>query len=143
MLYSAEFIESIALLNYFVIGSFFKLLSWPICIILGAKGAFKQILISETSWNIIFIGLSILFWDSMNLKGIGISYIISYVLYIIILFILVKPLTKFKWSFSIIRHILYYSFMLLGVVSIYMLFRQYIYWGIFLFFFHCYTPINI
>lgn len=67
----------------------------------------------------------------MNLKGIGISYIISYVLYIIILFILVKPLTKFKWSFSIIRHILYYSFMLLGVVSIYMLFRQYIYWGIF------------
>lgn len=131
ILYSAEFVESIFLLNYFVIGSFFKLLSWPICIILGAKGAFKQILISETSWNIIFVGLSILFWNSMNLKGIGISYIISYVLYIIILFILVRPLTKFKWSSSIIRHILYYSFMLLGVVLIYILCRQYIYCGIF------------
>ena len=109
ILYSSEFSVSVMLLNYFVVGSFFKLLSWPICIISGAKGAIKQILISEISWNIVFIGLIWMFWGSMGMKGIGLAYILSYIYYLVILFILVNPLSRFRWDKTSVKHVLFYS----------------------------------
>lgn len=109
ILYSAEFSISAMLLNFFVIGSFFKLLSWPICFISGAKGAIKQILISELSWNIVFIAMIWLFWGHFGMKGIGIAYIFSYIYYLIILFVLVNPLSRFRWNDTNIKHIIFYG----------------------------------
>lgn len=116
ILYSSEFTTSAMLLDFFVVGSFFKLLSWPICIISGAKGAIKQILISEISWNIVFIALIWLFWGSMGMKGIGLAYIISYIYYLVILFILVNPLSRFRWDETSIRHLLFFGISLFIVV---------------------------
>lgn len=117
ILYSSEFTMSAVLLDFFVVGSFFKLLSWPICIISGAKGAIKQILISEISWNVVFIGLIWLLWGSMGMKGIGLAYILSYIYYLVILFILVNPLSGFRWDSINLRHILFYGISLLIVVT--------------------------
>ena len=119
ILYTSEFSTSVMLLDFFVVGSFFKLLSWPICIISGAKGAIRQILISEISWNVVFIGLIWLFWNNYGLKGIGIAYVVSYLYYLIILFLLVNPLSHFRWNRANIKHILFYGISLfLSVVCI-------------------------
>lgn len=130
ILYSSEFSVSAMLLNYFVIGSFFKLLSWPICIITGAKGAIKQILISEISWNVVFVGLVWLFWGGFGMKGIGYAYILSYVYYLIVLFFLVNPLSRFRWDNTNIRHILVYGSALLATTLVVLFYNHNIYAGI-------------
>lgn len=132
ILYSSEFTLSAMLLDFFVVGTFFKLLSWPICIISGAKGAIKQILISETSWNIVFVGLIWFFWGNYGMKGIGIAYIISYLYYLIILFILVNPLSRFRWTSTNIRHILFYGIALFATIMVVLLLNHNIYAGIFI-----------
>lgn len=129
ILYSSEFTMSAMLLDFFVVGSFFKLLSWPICIISGAKGAIKQILISEISWNIVFIGLIWLLWGSMGMKSIGLSYIISYIYYLVILFILVNPLSRFRWDRLNIKHILFYGIALVLTILVVLLFNCNVYVG--------------
>lgn len=129
ILYSSEFSTSAMLLDFFVVGSFFKLLSWPICIISGAKGAIKQILISEISWNIVFIGLIWLFWGSMGIKGIGLAYIISYIYYLVILFILVNPLSRFRWDRVNIKHIVFYGIALVLTIIVVIIFNHNIYVG--------------
>lgn len=113
VLYSSDFELSATLLDYFVIGSFFKILSWPICYISAAKGAIKQILVSEISWNILFVIGALILWDKMGLKGIGISYIISYVYYLVLLFFLVNPLSRFRWERTNIIHIVIFGVVIL------------------------------
>lgn len=129
ILYSSEFTTSAMLLDFFVVGSFFKLLSWPICIISGAKGAIKQILISEISWNIVFIALIWIFWGSMGMKGIGLAYILSYIYYLVILFILVNPLSRFRWDGTNIKHIVFYGIALVLTIIVVLLFNHNIYVG--------------
>lgn len=108
ILYSEKFQPSAVLLLFFALGSFFKLISWPICYVSAAKGAISQILISEVSWNIIFVTCSAILWHYYGLIGIGISYVISYILYSLIVFGLVNKLTSFKWTATNIKHIAFY-----------------------------------
>lgn len=108
ILYSEDFEQSSVLLLFFALGSFFKLLSWPICFISAAKGAVSKILISEISWNFLFALLTVLFWDHYGLNGIGFSYVISYIAYLVIVFALVDKLSSFRWTKQNVKHMIFY-----------------------------------
>ncbi len=122
ILYSTKFSMSVVLLMFFAFGSAFKLVSWPMGYIPAAKGAIKQILVSEISWNIIFASLSYLLWERYKLVGIGISYIVSYIFYVGLVFVLVNKLSHFRWSKTNYRHMLFFLSMSVSTfLSIYML----------------------
>lgn len=106
ILYSKDFHQSSILLMFFSLGSFFKLLSWPISFVLSAKGSIKGIIISEFSWNIFFIALSTGLWSKFGLLAVGISYVVSYVIYLFIVFYLVDRICKFRWSKTNVKHII-------------------------------------
>lgn len=125
ILYSREFQQSSSLLMLFALGSFYKLLSWPISFVLSAKGAIKEIIISEFSWNIAFVIFTISLWSKFGLLSVGISYVISYMIYLLIVFYLVYKLSHFKWIRANISHIIVQFVLITFVFVVSFFFKNY------------------
>ncbi len=98
LLYSSEFVSATSLLNWQVFGTFFKVLSWPLGFILLAKGKGKIYFFSETLYLAIYLGCSYWLYGEYGLEGIGISFLIAYIVYLVAVFLLGRQLSDFKWS---------------------------------------------
>ncbi|WP_422081508.1 O-antigen translocase [Ulvibacterium sp.] len=100
LLYSTKFASIDAMLHWMALGMFFKAGSWSIAFILLAKGASKLFFWNELIATIYGLGLNVLGYYLMGLEGLGISFLISYLLY----FIQVLILANYKYKFSFHTH---------------------------------------
>lgn len=98
LLYSSRFIAVNEMIIWAALGMFFKAPSWAIGYILLAKGKGKIFFINELVANCYLLVLNILGYHFMGLKGLGISFVIGYFLYLIQVFLLSKM--KFQFSFN-------------------------------------------
>ena len=98
MLYSTKFIPINEMIIWAALGIFFKAVSWSISFILLAKGEGKVFFWNELIANIYTLGLNLLGYHIWGLKGLGISFLISYILYLIQIFVLSK--IKYEFSFD-------------------------------------------
>ncbi|MDC6389768.1 O-antigen translocase [Maribacter sp. PR1] len=96
LLYSTKFAPIDTMLHWMALGMYFKAASWSIAFILLAKGASKLFFWNELASNIYGLGLNLLGYHLMGLEGLGISFLINYVLY----FIQVLLLSKYKYKFE-------------------------------------------
>jgi O-antigen/teichoic acid export membrane protein len=96
LLYSTKFIEVNGMIYWAALGMFFKAASWPVGFILLAKGATKIFFFSELAANLYFLILNLFFYKILGINGLGIAFMISYVFFLIQVFII----ARLKYSFS-------------------------------------------
>ena len=98
LLYSSDFEGATIILNWQILGTFFKVLSWPLGFILLAKGKGLIYFLSESAFLIIYLGAIHCLYPFYDFESVGISYLIAYSLYLPIVFILGRKLSEFRWT---------------------------------------------
>jgi O-antigen/teichoic acid export membrane protein len=96
LLYSQRFVAVDGMIHWAALGIYFKAASWPIGYLLLAKGASKVFFWSEIVANAYLLLFNVLGYKYFGLEGLGISFLVSYILVLIQVFII----TKIKYSFS-------------------------------------------
>jgi O-antigen/teichoic acid export membrane protein len=98
LLYSTKFIPINNMIQWAALGMFFKAVSWSMAFILLAKGNSKLFFLNELIANIYVLGLSLLGYSLYGLDGLGISFLISYIIYAVQVYFLTKG--KYQFSFD-------------------------------------------
>lgn len=96
LFYSQKFVDVNEMIHWAALGIYFKAISWSIGYLLLAKGASKIFFWSELISNIYLLLFNILGYKYFGLEGMGISFMISYILVLVQVFLI----TKIKYSFS-------------------------------------------
>ncbi|WP_438989057.1 O-antigen translocase [Polaribacter sp.] len=97
-LYSKQFIDVSELIYWASLGMFFKAASWSISYVFIAKGASKLFFWNELITNVYLLGFNLLGYYFMGLRGLGLSFAVSYFLYLIQVYIISHK--KFNFSFD-------------------------------------------
>ena len=103
ILLTPKFMPIIGLIQWALIGVFFKAASWSISFIILAKGDSKYFFISEIAANIIMLTSNVLLYHFFKLEGIGFAFLISYLLYLLLVFVIVHIKYSFSFSTSFIK----------------------------------------
>lgn len=103
ILFTPKFMPIIGLIQWALIGVLFKAASWSIAFIILAKGDSKIFFISEIISNIIVLISNILLYHFFKLDGIGFAFLISYFLYLAVVFVIVRIRYSFSFSAPFIR----------------------------------------
>jgi len=114
ILYSKEFISVNGLIQWAALGMYFKAASWAVAYTLLAKGASKLFFWNELTFNIYMLGLNLLGYYFYGLDGLGFSFLISYFIYFIQVFFLVKH--KYEFSFNPKFYKLFGFQLLIGII---------------------------
>lgn len=96
ILYSAKFTPIEGMIHWAALGMYFKAASWSVGYIMLAKGASKTFFWSELIANGYLLLFNILGYKYFGLDGMGISFLISYIL----VFLQVYFIASFKYKFS-------------------------------------------
>lgn len=98
LFYSTKFVGVNNMIHAAALGMFFKAASWPISYIFIAKKHTKLYFYSELAASLYFLGLNILGYQLKGLDGLGISFIIGFIIYFIQVFILAR--VKYGFTFN-------------------------------------------
>ncbi|MBB3185996.1 O-antigen translocase [Microbacter margulisiae] len=99
LLYSHKFTPINDMILWAAYGMLFKASSWAIGFILLAKGASKLFFFNELFANLYVFGFNIIGYNLDGLTGLGISFMVGYIIYLI----QVHVLSHIKYSFSFNR----------------------------------------
>lgn len=98
VLYSNKFISINDMILWAALGMMFKAVSWAIAYIFLAKGTSKLFFWNELISNIYLLALNLIGYYYFGLTGLGISFLITYILYLIQVYFIAKY--KFEFSFT-------------------------------------------
>jgi len=98
LLYSTKFIAINAMIYWAAMGMFFKAASWAMAFLFLAKGASKLFFWNELIVNIYMLCFNLVGYYLWGLTGLGISFMLSYILYFLQVYIIVK--IKYEFSFT-------------------------------------------
>ncbi len=98
ILYSDKFIGVSSMIYWAALGMFFKAASWSIAFIFIAKGASRLFFWNELVAIIVLGGSNILGYYFWGLTGLGISFIIAYVIYLLQVYLIAK--TKYGFALN-------------------------------------------
>ncbi len=96
ILFTKDFIPIIGILTFGILATLFKAVSWSMGYIIVAKGDSKLYIKTEVSFNLLLLLMSILGYVYGGLTGIGVSYLIYYIIYLIG----IKLITNSKYHFT-------------------------------------------
>jgi O-antigen/teichoic acid export membrane protein len=88
LFYSSRFLPIDSMIHWAALGIFFKAASWPIAYLIIAKGDSKLFFYNELIVNIYMVGLNVLGYEWKGLEGLGISFFVSYLLYLMQVFLI-------------------------------------------------------
>ncbi len=98
LLYSSKFIPINEMLHWAALGMYFKVVGWCMGYLLIAKGATKVFFSTQVVSTIYSLLLNIIGYKFYGLGGLGISYLLGYIIYFFqIYFVLNK---RYKFSFN-------------------------------------------
>ena len=98
LFYSSKFLMAAGLLRWQIMGTFLKVLVWPIGFILLAKGKGLRFFLVEFTWYLVYYVTTRLCWPYMGLDAAGVAYVIAYLAYLPLVYLMVKPLCSFKFD---------------------------------------------
>jgi O-antigen/teichoic acid export membrane protein len=98
LLYSKQFLAVNIMIYWAALGMFFKAASWSIAFIFLAKGTSKLFFWNELIANLYVLAFNILGYHFMGLTGLGISFAVSYLLYLVQVYVVSR--IKFDFSFD-------------------------------------------
>ena len=123
ILYSSEFLPIVDFIVFAAVAMLFKAGSWCLSYVLLAKGRGKLFFVTEVSIGIINLVCSIIFYELYGLRGLGVAYIIVYVVYFTMHYIVDKTLFKFSFSNKFIKQFIILNILCLFMFSMYFLFE--------------------
>ena len=101
LFYSTKFLPVDNMIHWAALGIFLKATSWPIAYLFIAKGNSKLFFYSELIVRIfICLGLNIIGYQLGGLEGLGISFFVGYLIYLIQVFITCQKKIYFCFSKS-------------------------------------------
>ena len=98
LLYSYQFIKINEMIRWAALGMFFKATAWAIGFLFLAKGIAKIFLLSEFVTNIYILILNIICYKYLGLNGLGIAFLISYIIYLLQVFIICHKMYLFNFN---------------------------------------------
>ena len=98
ILYSNKFIEVNTMVYWAAMGMLFKAISWTIAFLFLAKGESKLFLWNELAVNLYMLGFNIIGYYYWGLTGLGVSFLVTYFLYLIQVYFIAK--IKFHFFFT-------------------------------------------
>lgn len=143
-LYSKDFMAINSMIYWAALGMFFKSVSWSVSFIFLAKGAFKFYFWCELLANTYMLILNVLGYMFGGLEGLGISFLLGYVFYLIQVYILTKNKYMFSFDYGLIK-IFLFQFLLavLGFLTVkFMVYPFSAYIGLILIMFSSWYSIN-
>jgi O-antigen/teichoic acid export membrane protein len=96
LLYSGKFVAVNEMIQWAALGMYFKAVSWSVAYILLAKGAARMFFWNELISNIYLLAFNIVGYQFAGLEGLGISFLIGYLVYMVQVFFV----AKLKYSFG-------------------------------------------
>ncbi len=96
LLYSSEFSPINGMIHWAAMGMYFKAVSWSIGFIFLAKGASRVYLWSEVIAYSYLLLLNMLGYKYFGLDGLGMSFLMGYVLYLLQVYLI----SRFKYDFA-------------------------------------------
>jgi O-antigen/teichoic acid export membrane protein len=88
VLYSGKFLPISSMIQWAAIGMYFKAVSWSIAFIFVAKGESGLFFWNELLANVYSIVINIIGYKLGGLQGMGISFLVSYMLYLLQVYLL-------------------------------------------------------
>jgi PST family polysaccharide transporter len=96
--YTPEFLPAADLMQVFVLGCLGRAVSWPLGILMIARGKGAIYGIAETFWNITHAALIFFGLKYIGLPGVPIAFVILYLIVTFHALYIGKTLSKFQWS---------------------------------------------
>ena len=128
LLYSTKFLAVKDMVYWAALGMFFKAISWSIAFVFLAKGASLLFFWNELIGESYTLGFNLLGYHLGGLTGLGISFLITYVIYMIQVFIIAKVKYKFSFSPSFQKIFLFqFTLALMGFIVVKLLCQPYPY----------------
>ena len=103
LLYSEKFLPITMMINLAMLGTMFKAPSWSIAMSFMAKGDSKLYFLNELSAMLINTPIRLLFYYFGGLTGIGVAFLLTYILYFIQVFFLCRFKYHFKFDMSVLK----------------------------------------
>ena len=103
LLYSEAFIPINQMILFAAAGMLFKALSWAIAFVFLAKSAGKLFFWNELITNIYMLVLNLVGYYWYGLTGLGVSFLVSYILYAIQVYLVSKSLFKFRIDSELLK----------------------------------------
>lgn len=107
LLYSSEFYESADILKWQVMGNVLKIICWPIGFIILAKGKGKAFFCTELLWNSSYVLFVYLGVSEFGVQVTGYAFLLSYLLSLILIYLIGFKLTGFLWNKTNIKLIFF------------------------------------
>jgi enterobacterial common antigen flippase len=98
LLYSAEFTAAFEIFRWLALGTFLRLISWPLGFLVLARGQGKLYLVLELVSNIVLLGGTWLGIRQWGLTGVGIAFFVLYVFYTGLMTAVARRITGFAWA---------------------------------------------
>ncbi|MEQ1636190.1 MAG: O-antigen translocase [Methylococcales bacterium] len=97
LFYTPKFEGAVEILRWLCLGMALRVISWPMGFIIVAKGVQNLLIFSEVAWTVVYLGLAWTCVSLFGLKGAGIAFFGSYVFHVVMIYIIVRRLSGFRW----------------------------------------------
>jgi len=97
VLYTAEFTEAVAILQWQTLGNVIKLASWPLGFILVASARSGLFFLTQLNWAAIFLLLVFIGIPMIGLESTGIAFSAVYTFNFLLIFSIVRRVHDFRW----------------------------------------------
>lgn len=96
--YSAEFLPAANLLQWFILGCMIRVIQWPMGFLQLALGKSLIWFSTQTLFTVIHIGLIWLGLTTFGLEGVSMAFPLLYVVSLVVVVLVARRLTGFRWS---------------------------------------------
>lgn len=100
--YSSDFIYADGVLRWQIAGTFFKVLAWPMAFIMLAKNKGALFLLTEVIFYGAYLLSSYLLLPQIGLDATGVGYLIAYIIYLPIIYLSGRFISRFSWNKEVI-----------------------------------------
>ena len=100
LLYSDSFGPAIELLRWQIMGDVLKVLAWPMGFIVLAQGRGGLFVFTQLNWNAVYLITLWLGLSDYGLVVVGVSFLVAYIIQVIVVRLIAGSLIGFKWRMS-------------------------------------------
>lgn len=108
LFYSSEFHGAVELLRWICLGMMLRIVAWPMGFIVLAKGAQTIFFWTEVAATLVHVGFAWLLVPKFGTPGAGMAFFGLYLWHSILIYVIVRRYTGFRWSPANRRHALLY-----------------------------------
>jgi PST family polysaccharide transporter len=122
LLYSSAFDPASDYILWAIVGMIFKAASWVVSYVFLAKSESRLFIVNETIGNIYTLSFNLLGYYLAGLEGLGISFVFSYMVYLLQVYLISKY--RYNFAFSRVFLKIFYAQLLLvfiGVILVHVL----------------------